>query len=77
MQVKELLRKSRFENYNIKIEGQDRGYFVNKDKAFERFGLMYVTEIDYTILFANRGDGTDGDVLALRLLLVDKDKIYD
>lgn len=50
MQLKELLRISRFENYSIKIEGEKEVHFVNKDKAFESFGLMYVTEIDYTII---------------------------
>lgn len=78
MQVKELLRKSRFENYSIEVEGEDKSHFVNKDKAFERFGLMYVTEIDYTIIFCNRGEDYNSheSVLALSLLVIDKDKVY-
>lgn len=78
MQLKELLRKSRFENYSIKVEGQDKTHFVNKDKAFESFGLMYVTEIDYTIYFLNKGDDYNSheSVLALSLLVIDKDKVY-
>ena len=72
MQVKELLRISNFENYSIKIEGE------NKDKAFERFACMYITEIDYTIIFCNKGEDYNSheSVLALRLLVIDKDKVY-
>ena len=78
MQVKELLRVSNFENYSIKIEGEDKSHFVNKDKAFERFAHMYITEIDYTIIFCNKGEGYNSheSVLALRLLVIDKDKVY-
>lgn len=78
MQVKELLRRSRFENYVIKIEGENKVHFANKDKAFERFGLMYITEIDYTILFCNRGEDYNSheSELALKLLVVDTDKVY-
>ena len=78
MQLKELLRISRFENYSIKIEGEKEVHFVNKDKAFENFGLMYVTEIDYTILFLNKGEDYNSHegVLALSLLVIDKDKVY-
>ena len=78
MQVKELLRKSRFENYSIRIEGEDKSYIVNKDKAFESFGLMYITEIDYTVIFLNKGEDYNSheSVLALKLLVIDKDKIY-
>lgn len=77
MQLKELLRISRFENYSIKIEGEKEVHFVNKDKAFESFGLMYVTEIDYTILFLNKGEDYNSheSVLALSLLVIDKDKV--
>lgn len=78
MQVKELLRISNFENYSIKIEGEDESHFVNKDKAFERFACMYITEIDYTIIFCNKGEDYNSheSVLALRLLVIDKDKVY-
>ena len=78
MQLKELLRKSRFENYSIKVEGEDKSYLVNKDKAFESFGLMYITEIDYTVIFLNKGEDYNSheSVLALKLLVIDKDKIY-
>lgn len=79
MQVKELLRMSRFENYSIKVEGEDRSHFVNKEDSFKRFGLMYITEIDYTVLFLNKGEDYNSheSVLALRLIVVDKDKLYD
>lgn len=78
MVLKELLRKSRFENYSIKIEGEDKTYFVNKNQAFERFGLMYITEIDYTVLFLNKGEDYNSheSVLALSVLVIDKDKVY-
>ena len=78
MQVKELLRVSNFETYSIKIEGEDKSHFVNKDKAFERFACMYITEIDYTIIFCNKGEDYNSheSVLALRLLVIDKDKVY-
>lgn len=76
MQVKELLRRSRFENYSIKVEDENKAHFVNKDKAFEQFGLMYITEIDYTILFCNRGEDYNSheSELALSLLVTDIDK---
>lgn len=78
MQVKELLRRSNFNNYSIKVENKDKEHFVDKDKAFEKFGLMYITEIDYTVLFLNKGEDSNSheSVLALRLLVIDKDKIY-
>lgn len=38
MQLKELLRISRFENYSIKIEGEKEVHFLKKDEAFESFG---------------------------------------
>ena len=39
---------------------------------------MYVTEIDYTILFLNKGEDYNSheSTLALRLLVIDKDKVY-
>ena len=76
MQVKEILRRSSFENYNIKFEGEDKTHFVNKDKAFEKFGLMYVTDIDYSIIFASKEDGSHQGIVALNLLVIDKDKVY-
>ena len=76
MQVKDILRRSSFENYNIKFEGEDKTYFVNKDKAFERFSLMYVTDIDYSVIFASKEDGSHESVVALYLLVIDKDKVF-
>lgn len=78
MQVKQLLRISNFENYSIKFEGEDKVHFVNKQKAFEKFGLMYITEVDYTIVFCNKGEDYNSheSVLALRILVIDKDKVY-
>lgn len=78
MQLKELLRISRFENYSIKIEGEKEVHFLKKDEAFEIFGLMYVTEIDYNILFLNKGEDYNSHegVLVLSLLVIDKDKVY-
>lgn len=77
MQVKELLRISNFENYRIKVEGEDKTHFVNKDKAFENFAWMYITEIDYTVLFLNKGEDYNSheSVLALSLLVIDKEKV--
>lgn len=78
MQVKELLRRSQFENYSIKVEGEDKTHFINKDKAFKNFSQMYITEIDYTIVFCNKGEDYNSheSVLALSLLVIDKDKVY-
>lgn len=77
MKVKELLRISNFENYSIKVEGEDKTHFVNKDKAFEIFACMYITEVDYTVLFLNKGEDYNSheSVLALSLLVIDKDKV--
>lgn len=78
MQLKELLRISRFENYSIKIEGEKEVHFVNKDKAFESFGLMYVTEIDYTILFLNKGeDYNSHESVFKKYLKIDNDNVNE
>lgn len=61
MRLKDFIRKARFENYNLKIEGQESYKLVSKDDAMYKFGYMKVTEIDYGIIFVNTSYSYEND----------------
>lgn len=73
MQLKEFLRISNFEQYSLKIEGDKTSKLVSKDKAFESYSLMTITEIDYGVIFANKGEdyNSHASIIVPRLLLLD------
>ncbi|WP_286149555.1 MULTISPECIES: hypothetical protein [Bacillota] len=55
MKLKDFIRRALFENYSIKIEGEEKAYLLSKDGALNKFGWMHITEIDYTVIFVNKG----------------------
>lgn len=55
MRLKDFIRRALFENYSIKIEGEEKAYLLSKDGALNKFGWMHITEIDYTVIFVNKG----------------------
>lgn len=55
MRLKDFIRRALFENYSIKIEGEEKAYLLSKDGALNKYGWMHITEIDYTVIFVNKG----------------------
>lgn len=74
MQLKDFLRIDKFDYYSLRIEGEKTSKIVTKEKAFESYGWMNITEIDFGVIFINKGEDIENhkSQVVPKLLLIDK-----